>query len=324
MSSLFERISGRVKMTSKSFRSDLNFSLKYALLRVGSELGGRLHLRGLSRRCTDQKNRWIETYLKNSLASVLGKYQMDDELGRAEANAPIWVCWWTGEETAPLLVKQCIASTRRNANGHPVHLITKDNYAQYIDVPEYILKRFAAGKMCVAHFSDYLRFSLLAKYGGLWLDATIFCSQRIPDYIFKMPLFTCKGRTGQGEYWSDFKWTTFCFGGYQGCVLFRALRDSLDAYWKVHKVAIDYLMLDYVIKLLYTGNVCLGKTMDAIPDNNLQRDDLQAAMNAALPEERWGEVVRPETVLYKLSWREKYQEETPDGKKTVYRHLMEM
>lgn len=311
-------------MTSKSFRSDLNFSLKYAFLRVGSELGGRLRLRGLSCRCTDRKNQWIETYLKNNLASVLNRYRTDDEMGMDVQNAPIWVCWWTGEETAPLLVKQCIASTRQNAGGHPVHLITKDNYAQYLDVPEHILKRLEDGTMCVAHFSDYLRFSLLAKYGGLWLDATIFCSQPLPADIFQMPLFTCKGRTGPGVYWSDFKWTTFCFGGHQGNVLFRALRDSLDAYWKAHEVAIDYLMLDYIIKLLYTGNTCLNQMMDAIPDNNLQRDDLQAAMNSALPEEKWNEVIRPETTLYKLSWREKYQEMTPNGKKTVYRHLLEL
>ena len=172
--------------------------------------------------------------------------------------------------------------------------------------------------MCVANFSDYLRFSLLARYGGLWLDATIFCSQKLPEEFFRMPVFTCRGRTGSGQYFSDYQWTAFCFGGHQGNVMFRFLQAAFDAYWKRHPVSIDYLLVDYLIKLVQNQNEKVGALMGAVPENNLCRDDLQAAMNAALPATEISKIIQQDTVLYKLSWREKYETLTPNGEESVY------
>lgn len=288
------------------------------MLRLGSELGGRLHLHKLSHSATEKKNRWIDSYLEKQLESVCERYENDTDEGKYEPNAPIWVCWWSGEETAPLLVKRCIQSIRKSANGHPIHLITESNYAQYLDIPDYILTKVQNGTMCVANFLDYLRFSLLAKYGGLWLDATIFCSQPLPEDIFQMPLFTCKGRTADVDYCSDYMWTVFCIGGYRGNMIFRGLQAMLELYWKRNRVAIDYLFLDYIIKLFYSENKTCANMIDSIPENNLRRDDLQAAMNAALPASRIDQIIQPDTALYKPSWREKYETQTQDGRESVY------
>jgi hypothetical protein len=150
------------------------------------------------------------------------------------------------------------------------------------------------------------------------LDATIFCSQPLPEDIFQMPLFTCKGRTADVDYCSDYKWTVFCIGGYRGNMIFRGLQAMLELYWKRNRVAIDYLFLDYIIKLFYSENKTCANMIDSIPENNLRRDDLQAAMNAALPASRIDQIIQPDTVLYKLSWREKYVAQTQDGKVSVY------
>ena len=58
--------------------------------------------------------------------------------------------------------------------------------------------------------------------------------------------------------------------------------------------------------------------MDAVPENTPHRDDLQAAMNAMLPAEEFWNVIRNDTPIYKLSWRETYSEVTSDGKQSVY------
>ena len=322
MSSFIKRISGRLKMTGKSFRSDLHFSFRYAFLRVGSELGGRLHLRRLSRKATDKKNRWIEAYLEKQLQAVLKEYEDDSDIGLYVPDAPIWVCWWTGEDTAPPLVQRCIQSIRLNANGHPVHLITRENYREYLDIPDYILNKVNDGIMCVANFTDYLRFSLLAKYGGLWLDATIYCSQKLPEDIFRLPLFTCKGRTADADYYSNYRWTSFCFGGYRGNVALRFLQAAFDAYWKQNPVSIDYLLVDYIISLAYRKNPAVHRLMNELPENNLHRDDLQAAMNNARPAREMNHIIRPETVLYKLSWRETYSKVAQDGGSSVFDYFL--
>jgi hypothetical protein len=318
MNGLWKRVCGRINKTVKDFQSDLHFSPYYAFLRVGSELGGRLHLNEFSQRSTEKKHRWSEAYLDKLLAPMISRYEQDTDVGQYEPNAPIWVCWWTGEETAPALVKRCLESIRKNANGHPVHLITRENYLQYLDIPDCILDKLNNGTMCVANFSDYLRFSLLAQYGGWWLDATIYCTQQLPESIFKMSLFTCKGRTGPSNYYSDYRWTSFCIGSYRGNIATRFLKEAFEIYWSKNTVSIDYLLVDYLIGLVYRKNAMVRDLLDQLPENNLHRDDLQAAMNAALPAEEFENVIQPDTVLYKLSWREKYETLTPDGKKTVY------
>ena len=314
----FRRIWNRIVMTAKSFKSDLHFSLYFAFLRLGSELGGRLRLRRLSHIATEKKSRWIDAYLKEQLIPVCEQFENDTDIGRYEPNAPIWVCWWDGEDAAPLLVKRCIQSIRKNAGGHPVKLLTKENYQEYLDIPEFILDRVKNDGMGLAHLSDYIRLALLSKYGGLWLDATIFCAYPLTEDMFRLPVFTCKGRTIDVDYWSDYKWTVFCIGGYRGNVMFRALQALLESYWQSNRVAIDYLFLDHTIKLLCSTHETCGKLIDIIQENNLRRDDLQAAMNAALPASQIDQIIQPDTVLYKLSWREKYKTQTEDGKESVY------
>ncbi len=318
MAAFFKRLSKRMKMTTKGLASDLQFSPYYAWLRLCDELGGRLGFSKLSARSHAKKEQWIQNYLKTYLKPVLERMEADQSLGTPVDNAPVWVCWWTGEEAAPLLVKKCIESIRRQAGDHPVHMITRDNVGQYLTVPAHILEKFNKGQMCAANLTDYIRFSLLAKYGGLWLDATIFCSKPLPEALFTLPVFTCKGRTGDGTYISDYRWTTFCFGGHQGNVLFRYIQSAFGLYWKDHDTIIDYLMLDHLIELGHREIPAIRACLDAVPENNMHRDELQAAMNAARPASDLETILNPATTLYKLSWREQYQETTSDGELTIY------
>ena len=324
MAKLWKRIKGRIAMTVSGFRNDCRFSLKLAIYRMMDDLCWRFGPRKVAEIFHKKKDQWIMAFLERELQYVVDTYKDDNNLGMPHENAPIWVCWWTGEETAPALVKQCIRSIRKNANGHPVHLITKDNYAQYLNIPDYILSKVESGSMCIANFTDYLRFSLLAQYGGWWLDATIYCPRPLPEDIFKMSVFSCKGRTGPGDFYSEYRWTAFCFAGHRGNVTFRFLQAAFDAYWKENPVSIDYLLVDYLICLAYRKNPTAHRLLEELPENNLHRDDLQAAMNAALPRDQWDKVIQPDTVLYKLSWRETYPEQTPEGTRTVYGYFLDM
>jgi hypothetical protein len=62
--------------------------------------------------------------------------------------------------------------------------------------------------------------------------------------------------------------------------------------------------------------------LDELPENTPHRDSLQAAMNERLPASALEEVLQPDTVLYKLSWRETYYETTADGKKSIYAEFL--
>lgn len=318
MANLLKRIWRRIKGTAVQFYSDSHFSVHYALLRVFDELGGRLGFRQLSRRAHAQKEKWIMEYLSEQLAPVIEAYEADTEQGTWQENAPIWVCWWSGIDSAPKLVQRCVDSIYRNAGEHPVHLITKDNFIEYLEIPPFILSKLDDHSMCIANFTDYLRFSLLEQYGGLWLDATIFCTSAIPGDYFAKPLFSCKGGNDRGIYISRYRWTAFCFGGFKSHPLFKFFRKAFELYWSKNGAAIDYLLVDYIINFGYENNIGIRRDIDSIPQNNLARDDLQAAMNAALPASQFQSVLQKDTVLYKLSWREQYSEVAENGEESIY------
>ena len=322
MSSLATRIGKRIKMTVKSFQSDCRFSLHYAFLRLGAELGGRLGFTKLANNCSVRKNDWIFKYLEKNLNPVIEKYLADDDNGTPQTDAPVWVCWWTGEETAPPLVRQCIKSIRKNAGTHPVHLITKDNYRDFLEIPAFMLEKVQSGHMGFAHLADYIRVKLLAEHGGLWLDATMFCSDTVPESCFSVPMFTCKSPRAKNGYVSESRWVTFCLGGWKGNVFYRFLVDGFEEYWKTNPCAIDYLFFDYMILLAYERIDSVRRLLDELPENTPHRDSLQAAMNERLPASALEEVLRPDTVLYKLSWRETYYETTADGKKSIYAEFL--
>lgn len=96
---LLKRIWNRILMTVRNFRSDLHFSFYFALLRLGSELGGRLHWHKISRVATVKKTQWIGAYVDKLLNPVYKQFENDTDVGQYAPDAPIWVCWWSGVET---------------------------------------------------------------------------------------------------------------------------------------------------------------------------------------------------------------------------------
>ena len=323
MKMLVLRIKKRILLLVNNFKSDCHFSLSYALLRIVDELGGRFHLNKISNIAHEKKDQWILNYLKSRLNNLILKYRDVDNIGVFEKNAPIWVCWWTGEESAPDLVKKCIKSIKKQAGAHSVYVIDQNSYSSYIDIPDYIISKVKNKQMGLAHLSDYIRVSLLEKYGGLWLDSTIFCAAKLPESYFELPFFTCKSNPIHCSYVSQMRWTTFVLGGWRNNIFFSFIKEAFEEYWLKEDVAIVYLFFDYLIELARCEIPAIFMYMENVPINNLHRDNLQAAMNEAISRKQFKEIIKPDTILYKLSWRESYSLKTIDGGASIYKYFLD-
>lgn len=88
----------------------------------------------------------------------------------------VWCAWLQGIEQAPALVKACIASQKRALPDYEFRFIDRENYRQWTSLPRHVVDKFCKGKIPPALFSDLLRLSLLTKYGGIWMDASVYCS----------------------------------------------------------------------------------------------------------------------------------------------------
>ena len=77
------------------------------------------------------------------------------EIPPASNQAPIWVCWWQGENAMPPIVQSCFQSLCSHAGNHLVHLITQENISKYVTIPDYILRKVQEGKNLIYSFFRY-------------------------------------------------------------------------------------------------------------------------------------------------------------------------
>lgn len=214
----------------------------------------------------------------------------------------------------------------RNTN-YEVILITENNYDKYITFPEFILEKYKKGQIGKAHFADILRWGLLAQYGGVWLDATVYLTYESVDDInaeLTYPFFTqrytnsdeCPHEPCRGL------WCNFYFmGKHQPDVrIFSFVYESLLYYWNNHNFAFHYVFLDYIIWAGYSS-IDIKKLIDNVPANNIHMWLMSSKMNNPCTKEEWQEILK-ENGFYKLTYKLDWKEYTSDDKITYYGRFM--
>lgn len=248
---------------------------------------------------------------------ILARYKNDNSEVLYDNRAPVWVLWMQGYDKAPDIVKKCIDSIKA-ATTHPVHLITSDNLSEYCTFPDYIWFKYEKGWITNAQFSDILRMTLLAEYGGLWIDATIFIPNSIPEDVFKKEFFTCKRDIKNSGYVSEYRWTSFLNGCQNGCVIQKAAKDMFFDYWEKYDYLIDYLLVDYVMLLIYQHIPLAKQLIDDLPYNNPQIEELQNRMDLVFSEDEYHKLIfESDTSFFKLSWRMKFEKQKA-GQQTYF------
>lgn len=103
-------------------------------------------------------------------------------------NKSIWIFWNEGYDKAPYIVRKCIDSWIMKNKKWKVNVINDGNLLEYIEFS-------CHPNLGHAHRSDLIRLSLLNKYGGLWVDATVYCIKPLDEWAekyFKFDYFVFK------------------------------------------------------------------------------------------------------------------------------------
>lgn len=262
-------------------------------------------------------DKMIYSFIEREFADVNNRYDaVKKNETPAQTSGNIWLFWWQGYENAPPLVRLCIDSVKKNAGGHNVIILTKDNWKDYATLPEYIIKKLYEKKITLTHFSDILRMSLLSAHGGLWLDATIFVSRKIPEEYFSLPYFTVRysssnSRIARGQ------WTGFCQGAHSGQIVQLYCRDIFFEYWKNFDSLIDYFLIDYVMRYGYDHITEFKTLVDSVSENNGGIKLLDKHFNDEYSEKKLAQILES-SVFFKLNWKRSYLAKTHDGKPTIY------
>lgn len=164
----------------------------------------------------------------------------------------IWFCWLQGLERAPEVVKACHRSLQRNLSDRELIVIDEKNWCEFVDLPDYIIRRREKKQIPPAHFSDLLRLELLVKYGGTWIDSTVFCTghahDNLDDGLLDTDLFMFQyTQPGSSEWGGIGNWfITACTNN----PVLTVLRDMLYAYWRDHDCVLDYYIFHLFFSML--------------------------------------------------------------------------
>lgn len=259
----------------------------------------------------------LEKKYKNEINDFLQKY--NDAISHDTSNK-VWVCWFQGIDNAPSLVQRCFESIKNNLTDREVILITKENMFDYVDFPQFIIDKWKCGIITHTHMTDLLRLELLIKYGGMWVDATVLCTQQrkdIPDYFFDSELFLYQifkpGRDGQAQPISS-----WLISSKTNNKILMMTQELCYAYWKNHNSLVDYFLFhDFLMISLEHNKEEWDKI---IPVDNSAPHYLLLRLFDKYDERMWN-AIKGQTPFHKLTYKFDMHQERIEG--TFYRKLME-
>lgn len=315
-------IENRLIKPIKAFGTDCKH--KNVSLGFNRMLASFFHGTGLSKSSVIRCRKIIIETLERDYAEILEKYNNYTAETLYDPQAPVWVLWLQGYDNAPPIVKKCIDSIKRGTT-HPVNLLTLDNLSDYITLPEYINEKYKKGIITHAQMSDIIRMTLLAEYGGLWIDATVYVPQAVPETVFKSEFYTCKRKSELANYYvSQYRWTSFINGCQKGCVIQKAMKELFFEYWKKNDYLIDYLLVDFFMLAVYNNVSHAKELIDSHPYNQPQLETLQEIMSQVYDEEKYNNLtIKSNTDMFKLSWRMNFKRETEEGRQTFFGYFLE-
>lgn len=261
----------------------------------------------------------IRNKLRKKYMYVLKQFDAEYSKQRkqSEPSKKVWVCWMQGIENAPLLVQQCYRSIQENLKDREIVLITSENLSDYTNMPTWIMKKYEYGTITHTHFSDLLRIELLCRYGGTWIDATVFCSNgNIPKYMLDSDLFMFQNLKpgADGSILNISSWfMTSC--AYNKMLL--AVRELLWEYWKTNNRLVDYFLLHHFISIVSEYYVDDWKKMIQYP--NSFPHVLLLMLFEPFDKEKW-EAVTSVCPFHKLAYKRTAKDMAKKG--TYYEYIM--
>ncbi len=234
----------------------------------------------------------------------------------------IWTAWLQGEDKAPEVIRMNLASIRKNAGEHPVVVISYENVDLYLNIPSHIKDKHQNGIIGSAHYADIIRMMLLEKYGGLWLDASMFVYHPIDESAFSSSFYSVGFQGKKGKYVSDDKWVIGIIGGKENSKYLSAISRMLSSYWTEHEVLIDYFVFDYLIAVLYKNDLSFRVIVDHLPRMPFFLNSLVKIINEPYNHSALCEMLPENQVCY-LSYRNKYRKITDEGQLTNYGYLFQ-
>jgi hypothetical protein len=156
---------------------------------------------------------------------------------------PVFSYWGQGYDQAPPVVLACRRALERHNPAAQLHFLDDATLPYYAEFPDTLLK---ASRDQPALFSDALRVELLARYGGIWLDATCLTTAPLTESVQNL--------VGSGFFAFNYvesrisSW--FMLAGRESRVV-ALLRAALLTWFEYGQQLVDYYLIHHIFEMLY-------------------------------------------------------------------------
>ena len=257
------------------------------------------------------KYKCILSYIIKDQMDVIQKWNINYTVPE-EALIPkiIWVMWWTGDYHDNPIVSVCIERIKCFAEnyGYDFRFICENNIGGYIDITK-IEELYRCKKICIQSLADSIRLKLLRKYGGFWMDATLFLTKEAYSFLnlvqnnqqfFSIKLKNYpKWKNVSGGAVASYFWATFRDNPY-----FCFLDEFYNGFLLKHSFSIDYFMLDYSIRVAYDKIEFARKLIDNLAPSNPDIYFFNRHLFDQYNESVFNSILKS-TCIFKMNWRKK-------------------
>lgn len=192
------------------------------------------------------KARFAKLYLKKYVDFGIN-CKIDKNKNRKDEKI-IWQYWHQGTKEAPKIIKKCLLSVKEQMKGYKQIVLDYNSIKDYVELPDRYYRLLEDKKMKIAHFSDVLRVYLLEKYGGTWIDSTIYLTDKIPDEIMNSNFCIL-----QKDILSDLSGNNnscFFIHNKEYSAHIAMMKNILDKYWAENDFVINYFMFEHISTML--------------------------------------------------------------------------
>lgn len=207
----------------------------------------------------------------------------------------IWIYWAQGEQSAPAIVKHCIASWRTRNSGWEVRVLDAQNIGAVIAVDD------MPHGISFSHFADIARVRILAEYGGVWADATTYCVRPLDHWLIGLM---------QGGFFAFYRphpdrlIASWFLASEPGGEIARMWWDRIAAYWSVTKKADHYLWLHYLFEWTVKGDPAFRRAWDRVPKVSADGPHLlRRCIEAGISPSELTRTAVEAVPLHKLTWK---------------------
>lgn len=196
-----------------------------------------------------------------------GRIIADRDGARTDPGAlRLYTFWNSPLDTAPPLVQACISEMTRLHADLPTPLTVLDGASarELVEIPDAVAD--ALEKDHPAHFSDFVRVSVLDRLGGIWVDATCWAPAPLPQAV--APLLTAGALYPR---WTRRQIGNWFIAAVPRTPLIRLQRLALDAWWRSGGGIPDYFLYHRIFEVL----------LDLVPEFRGQWDAVPTLSSAA-------------------------------------------